>query len=103
MLIDEVESFAVRRSLASFETNPVDVQRATDAVLAGCAPRPPRPSTRVRVTSPKVAKRRVSGSLRSDHNWAIPVGSRLVTNHGSSDPLVWTGRKRPMSCGVSGS
>jgi pachytene checkpoint protein 2 len=25
----------VRRSLASFETNPVDVQRATDAVLAG--------------------------------------------------------------------
>jgi len=33
--IDEVESFAVRRSLASFETNPVDVQRATDAVLAG--------------------------------------------------------------------
>ena len=35
VLIDEVESFAVRRSLASFETNPVDVQRATDAVLAG--------------------------------------------------------------------
>lgn len=33
--IDEVESFAVRRNLASFETNPVDVQRATDAVLAG--------------------------------------------------------------------
>jgi pachytene checkpoint protein 2 len=45
VLIDEVESFAVRRSLASFETNPVDVQRATDAVLAGCAPRPPRPTT----------------------------------------------------------
>jgi SpoVK/Ycf46/Vps4 family AAA+-type ATPase len=35
VLIDEVESFAVRRNLASFETNPVDVQRATDAVLAG--------------------------------------------------------------------
>jgi pachytene checkpoint protein 2 len=35
VLIDEVESFAVRRSLASFETNPVDVQRATVAVLAG--------------------------------------------------------------------
>ena len=35
VVIDEVESFAVRRSLASFETNPVDVQRATDAVLAG--------------------------------------------------------------------
>ena len=35
VLIDEVESFAVRRDLASFETNPVDVQRATDAVLAG--------------------------------------------------------------------
>jgi pachytene checkpoint protein 2 len=35
VLIDEVESFAMRRSLASFETNPVDVQRATDAVLAG--------------------------------------------------------------------
>ena len=35
VLIDEVESFAVRRSTASFETNPVDVHRATDAVLAG--------------------------------------------------------------------
>lgn len=35
IVIDEVESFAVRRNLASFETNPVDVQRATDAVLAG--------------------------------------------------------------------
>jgi pachytene checkpoint protein 2 len=35
VLIDEVESFAMRRSIASFETNPVDVQRATDAVLAG--------------------------------------------------------------------
>ncbi|HSZ39048.1 MAG TPA: AAA family ATPase [Trebonia sp.] len=35
VLIDEVESFAMRRGLASFETNPVDVQRATDAVLAG--------------------------------------------------------------------
>jgi SpoVK/Ycf46/Vps4 family AAA+-type ATPase len=35
VLIDEVESFAMRRSLTSFETNPVDVQRATDAVLAG--------------------------------------------------------------------
>jgi pachytene checkpoint protein 2 len=34
-LIDEVESFAVARSAASFETNPVDVHRATDAVLAG--------------------------------------------------------------------
>ena len=35
VLIDEVESFAVRRSAASFETNPVDVHRATDAVLLG--------------------------------------------------------------------
>jgi AAA+ superfamily predicted ATPase len=35
VLIDEVESFAVRRSSASFATNPVDVHRATDAVLAG--------------------------------------------------------------------
>jgi SpoVK/Ycf46/Vps4 family AAA+-type ATPase len=35
VLVDEVESFAVRRDLASFETNPVDVQRATDAVLVG--------------------------------------------------------------------
>jgi len=30
-----VESFAVRRSSASFETNPVDVHRATDAVMLG--------------------------------------------------------------------
>jgi pachytene checkpoint protein 2 len=35
VLIDEVEAFAVRRSAASFETNPVDLHRATDAVLQG--------------------------------------------------------------------
>jgi pachytene checkpoint protein 2 len=35
ILIDEVESFAVRRSSASFGANPVDVHRATDALLAG--------------------------------------------------------------------
>jgi AAA+ superfamily predicted ATPase len=35
VLIDDVESFAVARSAASFATNPVDVHRATDAVLAG--------------------------------------------------------------------
>jgi len=35
VLINEVESFAVRRSTASFEANPVDVHRATDAVLLG--------------------------------------------------------------------
>jgi SpoVK/Ycf46/Vps4 family AAA+-type ATPase len=35
VLIDEVESFAVRRTSASFETNPVDVHRATDAVILG--------------------------------------------------------------------
>ncbi len=35
VLIDEVESFAVRRQFVSFETNPIDVHRATDAVLAG--------------------------------------------------------------------
>ena len=35
VLIDEVESFAVRRTSASFETNPVDVHRATDALMLG--------------------------------------------------------------------
>jgi AAA+ superfamily predicted ATPase len=35
VLIDEVESFAVSRSVASFGANPVDVHRATDAILAG--------------------------------------------------------------------
>lgn len=35
VVVDEAESFAVRRSAASFETNPVDVHRATDAVLSG--------------------------------------------------------------------
>jgi AAA+ superfamily predicted ATPase len=35
VLIDEVESLAVRRSTASCDTNPVDVHRATDAVLLG--------------------------------------------------------------------
>lgn len=35
VLINEVESFAVRRSAASFDTNPADLHRATDAVLSG--------------------------------------------------------------------
>lgn len=35
VLLDEVESLAVARAGASLETNPVDVHRATDAVLAG--------------------------------------------------------------------
>jgi AAA+ superfamily predicted ATPase len=35
ILLDEVETLAVSRSGASLETNPVDVHRATDAVLAG--------------------------------------------------------------------
>ncbi len=33
--LDEVESLAVNRSRASMDTNPVDVHRATDALLAG--------------------------------------------------------------------
>jgi SpoVK/Ycf46/Vps4 family AAA+-type ATPase len=35
VLLDEVEALAVNRAGASLETNPVDVHRATDAVLAG--------------------------------------------------------------------
>ena len=35
VLLDEVEALAVNRDGASLETNPVDVHRATDAVLAG--------------------------------------------------------------------
>jgi SpoVK/Ycf46/Vps4 family AAA+-type ATPase len=35
VLVDELESLAVRRSTASFASNPVDVHRATDALLAG--------------------------------------------------------------------
>ncbi len=35
VLLDEVESLAVRRTGASLDTNPVDVHRSTDAVLAG--------------------------------------------------------------------
>jgi AAA+ superfamily predicted ATPase len=35
VLIDEAETLAVTRSRASFDTNPVDVHRATDAVLTG--------------------------------------------------------------------
>lgn len=35
VLLDEVETLAVSRSRASFDTNPVDVHRATDAVLTG--------------------------------------------------------------------
>jgi len=35
VLIDEAETLAITRSQASFDTNPVDVHRATDAVLTG--------------------------------------------------------------------
>ncbi len=35
VLVDEIESLAVGRSQASFEANPVDVHRATDALLMG--------------------------------------------------------------------
>lgn len=35
VLLDEVEALAVSRTRASLETNPVDVHRATDAVLSG--------------------------------------------------------------------
>ena len=35
VLLDEVEALAVSRSRASLDTNPVDVHRATDAVLSG--------------------------------------------------------------------
>jgi AAA+ superfamily predicted ATPase len=35
VLLDEVEALAVSRSGASLETNPVDVHRATEAVLSG--------------------------------------------------------------------
>ena len=35
VLVDEIEALAVRRSAASFDTNPVDVHRATDALLSG--------------------------------------------------------------------
>ena len=35
VLLDEVEALAVSRGSASLETNPVDVHRATDAVLEG--------------------------------------------------------------------
>ncbi|HEV8534441.1 MAG TPA: AAA family ATPase [Candidatus Limnocylindria bacterium] len=35
VMLDEVESLAVSRAGASLDTNPVDVHRATDAVLAG--------------------------------------------------------------------
>ena len=35
VLLDEVESLAVSRAGASLDTNPVDVHRATEAVLAG--------------------------------------------------------------------
>jgi AAA+ superfamily predicted ATPase len=35
VLLDEVEAMAVSRTGASLETNPVDVHRATDAVLSG--------------------------------------------------------------------
>jgi AAA+ superfamily predicted ATPase len=35
VLLDEVEALAVNRGGASLETNPVDVHRATEAVLAG--------------------------------------------------------------------
>jgi AAA+ superfamily predicted ATPase len=52
VLVDEVEALAVRRQAASFDTNPVDVHRATDAVLSGLdALRARRPGTLLVVTT----------------------------------------------------
>ncbi|MCX2180233.1 AAA family ATPase [Streptomyces sp. SKN60] len=52
VLVDEVEALAVRRQSASFDTNPVDVHRATDAVLSGLdALRAQRPGTLLVVTT----------------------------------------------------
>jgi AAA+ superfamily predicted ATPase len=52
VLVDEVEALAVRRHSASFDTNPVDVHRATDAVLSGLdALRAQRPGTLLVVTT----------------------------------------------------
>ncbi|ATL88006.1 AAA family ATPase [Streptomyces sp. SID8361] len=52
VLVDEVEALAVRRHSASFDTNPVDVHRATDAVLSGLdALRAERPGTLLVVTT----------------------------------------------------
>lgn len=52
ILLDEVEALAVRRRAASFDTNPVDVHRATDAVLSGLdALRAARPGTLLVVTT----------------------------------------------------
>lgn len=52
VLVDEVEALAVRRHAASFDTNPVDVHRATDAVLSGLdALRARRPGTLLVVTT----------------------------------------------------
>ncbi|GAA3353081.1 hypothetical protein GCM10017744_004830 [Streptomyces antimycoticus] len=47
-----MEALAVRRHSASFDTNPVDVHRATDAVLSGLdALRAERPGTLLVVTT----------------------------------------------------
>jgi AAA+ superfamily predicted ATPase len=52
VLVDEVEALAVRRQAASFDTNPVDVHRATDAVLSGLDTlRAQRPGTLLVVTT----------------------------------------------------
>lgn len=52
VLVDEVEALAVRRQTASFDTNPVDVHRATDAVLSGLdVLRAQRPGTLLVVTT----------------------------------------------------
>jgi len=35
ILLDEVETFAIARNKISMETNPIDIHRATDAILSG--------------------------------------------------------------------
>jgi pachytene checkpoint protein 2 len=51
VLIDEVETVAVSRTRASFETNPVDVHRSTDAVLTGLDALAARPDVLVVTTT----------------------------------------------------
>lgn len=52
-----------------------------------------RPSTRVAVTSRKVAECYVSSSPRGDHESAVPIGSQVITDHVSPDLRCGSGEK----------
>lgn len=71
VLVDEVEAFAVSRVAASFDTNPADLHRATDAVLAGLD-RIAREFPSILILATTNFPTAVDEAIRSRADWVVP-------------------------------